>query len=81
MIIYIPPRRDELSGKEIIAIAILVIIGLVFCFYVMKEWVEIASPKELKFLTIGRDRKLTVRTFKLWMEIYLNDKRKYRKRE
>lgn len=32
---YIPPRRDELSGKEIIAIAILVIIGLVFCFYVM----------------------------------------------
>ena len=32
---YIPPRRDKLSGKEIIAIAILVIIGLVFCFYIM----------------------------------------------
>lgn len=32
---YIPPRRDELSGKEIITIAILVIIGLVFSFYLM----------------------------------------------
>lgn len=32
---YIPPRRDELSSKEIIAIAILVIVGLVFSFYLM----------------------------------------------
>lgn len=32
---YIPPRRDELSSKEITAIAILVIVGLVFSFYLM----------------------------------------------